>query len=1081
MLHRVIGPSGSGKTEYIISCLGSAIRRKKRCFLIVPEQQSVSYESLLCERFGDGVNMYCEVLNFERLPNRIARDYGGLAVNNIDKGGACALLSLISESLKPQLTEYASLASDTDFALSLFSLISRMKMGMVTPSMLRDALDGSLDSDEPRLVSKLHDISLIYAEYEKRIGAELNDPRDALTRLADTLEDKPFFDGAYVFIDGYYNYTEQEYAVLKPLLAQAAEVYVSFTFDTRRAFFAENERAAERIKKLCRVACEDVVTDGYKRSASAYITHIEKNLWQSSFDKLSGTDGSVRLITASNRFDETEAAAAEILKYVRDGGRFRDVTLLAGNTDTYSPLVDAVFARAEIPCYMSSKESLVTKPLFSFLLSSLSVLIENFSLRSVKRYVKSGYTSLTPSETDALLNYTSAWKLQGKAWYGEDDWTLDPEGYREGDITPRGAKLLEKANLARKKILPALTALKQTLHSDDLTVSKGIRALYEHLMSMSADETLRKSAEAMLVHGERERSERETQQWKLLINIIDQLDSLCGDIKVTPKRLQSLIKLMCDCYSLGAIPASNDSVTFGDARLLRAGGSRLVIILGVCDGEFPYAVSNGGFFDRDEAVTLEGIGLKLADTMEQQLNEGRFFAYSAMTAPTDRLVLLSPRSELGGGDLRPSAAWISVKNMLPDVEEYDFSADMPCYSRETVASAYPSLCESELKTAIERALTDNNIPFFRDHPQVCDPVSRIDFKSDTLNLSPSRFEKYSLCPFSFFGNYLLNLKEKKENAFSMSEIGNFAHKILEQFMRACVAEGSFRRPNDTERRQLVESLARKYLLDVIGHEAESDKRFMHTYSNMIKTVDFVAESLCDEFAESKFVPTGFEFKIGLRDADIPAIEYDADGKKVYLRGSIDRVDTYEKNGVRYVRVVDYKTYSKSFSADLVSCGLDTQLLHYLFAYCEKTDSKPAGALYYTVTLPNVQINGSESQEEISKALAKKLTRSGILLNDPDVVFAMSPDCSFVPVSRKADGTVYSRSNNLLTEDEFDSLGKTLTQQVQTLAKEVFCGNMDVAPNDVGGKADPCKYCSLADLCRSKKHMEVDDEIHTESD
>ena len=96
MLRRIIGPCGSGKTEVIMEYLGKAIKSGKRCFLIVPEQQSVERESLLCERFGDECNMYCEVLNFERLPNRVAREYGGLTAQTVRESGRAALLSLIS-------------------------------------------------------------------------------------------------------------------------------------------------------------------------------------------------------------------------------------------------------------------------------------------------------------------------------------------------------------------------------------------------------------------------------------------------------------------------------------------------------------------------------------------------------------------------------------------------------------------------------------------------------------------------------------------------------------------------------------------------------------------------------------------------------------------------------------------------------------------------------------------------------------------------------------------------------------------------------------------------------------------------
>ncbi len=1073
MLYRVMGAAGSGKTEYMLSSLGEALKKGKRCFVIVPEQQSVAYEAMLCDRFGDSVNMLCEVLNFERLPNRVARDFGDLAVNNIDKGGACALLSLVAENLKPSLKEYFSVASDPDFAQSLYALVSRMKMALVTPDMISSAAENNT-FDDNRLVSKLQDIALIYAEYEKHFSADLCDPRDSLTRLANELPRKEFFKNSCVFIDSYYTFTEQEYSIIKEIIAQSSNTYISFTVDSNRSFFDENASAAERIKKLSCCGCEDYYTADPKRALSPSLRFIERNIWQNGVGTLSGDDGSVRFVTAKNRFDEVEAAASEILSFVRSGGRYRDITVLAGNTDTYSSIIDSVFSRAGIPCYLSAKEPLAVKSLFSFVMSTLSVVIENFSLRSVKRYIKSGYTDLTASEADTLLSYATSWNLHGKAWYSDDVWTYDPEGYRESDISPRGARILKIANGARDKVVPPLAALRDTLSQKGLTVKKGLSALYEHLETMQTAERLRQNAEKLLNNGEREKSEREIQLWKILINIIDQLIATCGDREVTPKRLLALIRLMCDCYSLGAIPASADSVTFGSADLIRAGGSKMVIVLGVCDGEFPSSASHDSFFDREEAVALEGAGLYLADTVDKQLNTGRFFAYAALSAPTDRLVLMYPRSELTGEERRPSTAWISVRQMLPDVKETDFSETDMLYSREAIAAFYPSLAESELKQRIKNALEEKDTDFYREYPSIRQRESHIDFDENLLRLSPSRFERYILCPFSYFGTYLLELKEKKKNEFSTPEMGNFIHKILDQFMRECTKNGSFAPPAD--RKELVETLAQNYLEEIIGDSAETDKRFIHIFGNMVKTLHFVTESLVAEFKESSFIPSGFEYKIGLRNADIPAIEYDVNGKRVMLRGSIDRVDTYERDGVRYVRVIDYKTYSKTFSLDLVEHGIDTQLLHYLFAYCDKNGAKPAGALYYTVTLPEIKITGRETEEEIRKQIADSIERDGILIDNSDIVFAMSPSCDYIPVTKNSDGGL-RKNKRLIPEELFGELSEKLKNQVESLAGNVFDGKMDIAPNDCDGKKKPCEYCPLGDICRMKdvkEDTDVDD-------
>lgn len=1077
MLYPVIGPSGSGKTEFIMQCLGEAIKNGRQCYVIVPEQQSVDYESEVCCRFGDSSNLYCEILNFERLPNRIARDFGGLVVNNIDKGGACALLSVISESLKDKLTQYSAVASNVDFAQSLLSLIHRMKMGMITPEKL---ISNSEKISDKQLSEKVRDIALIYDEYEKCFSDDLSDPRDALTRLSKELEDKPFFKNCSVFIDGYYTFTEQEYAIIKEIIRQSKDTYISFTVGDSRSFFTENDKCAQRVKKLSADKFDELLFDRSKRFTSQYLNHLEKNLFRNKAQSLLGNDGSIELVTAKNRFDEVESAAASILKYIRNGGRYKDIAVITGNADSYRPIVDAIFSRAGIPVYISAKEPLESKGLFAFVMASLAVVAENFSLRSIKQYIKSGFSGLSVREADALLGYATSWKLRGKAWYGDEEWNLDPEGYTEGDLSVSSIKTLKIVNAARKKIVAPLSQLRDNLMQKNLTVSQSLRALYDHLMCLKVNEKLRENAEIILKKGDREKSEREIQLWKLLINIIDQLDRLCGDREVTAKRFMSLIQLMCDCYSLGAIPPSADSVTFGDASLIRAGNKDMVIVLGVCDGEFPSSTGVNSFFNRIEATKLEEADLVLADTVEKQLITNRFLVYAAFTAPKSKLVLSYPKSELSGEELRPSMAWFAINKMFPDVKITEFTEENMLYSSEAIASYFPWFTDGKVKESIEKAMDSKGISYCNAEPAICQPISEIDYKAQELKLSPSTFEKYICCPFSYFVRYILRLQEKKLNEFAGREIGNAAHKLLEQFMKKCISNGIFNCPNKTEREKILKEEAQLYLEKVIGNGAQEDKRFMHSYRKMLKIVSFVADCLCDEFSESKFSPYGFEYKIGLGDnADIPAIRYTVDGKNVLLRGSIDRVDVYERDGQKYVRVIDYKTFNKSFSLDLVAQGLDTQLLHYLFAFCEKNNAKPAGAMYYNVVLPSVGINGGETEEELREMLIKNITRDGILIDDQDIVFAMSPECRHVPVSKTSKGL--RKSSKLLSEEGFAQLSEQLSQQVQDLSHSIFSGSMNIAPNDCDGKKNPCQYCSFGDMCRIKNLKEDEESEHDETE
>ena len=71
-------------------------------------------------------------------------------------------------------------------------------------------------------------------------------------------------------------------------------------------------------------------------------------------------------------------------------------------------------------------------------------------------------------------------------------------------------------------------------------------------------------------------------------------------------------------------------------------------------------------------------------------------------------------------------------------------------------------------------------------------------------------------------------------------------------------------------------------------------------------------------------------------------------------GTVDRADEWvEEDGTRWVRVVDYKTGTKKLDLKEVYCGLDCQMLLYLFSLTRDaggrfTGAEPAGVLYLRV-------------------------------------------------------------------------------------------------------------------------------------
>jgi ATP-dependent helicase/DNAse subunit B len=54
-----------------------------------------------------------------------------------------------------------------------------------------------------------------------------------------------------------------------------------------------------------------------------------------------------------------------------------------------------------------------------------------------------------------------------------------------------------------------------------------------------------------------------------------------------------------------------------------------------------------------------------------------------------------------------------------------------------------------------------------------------------------------------------------------------------------------------------------------------------------------------------------------------------DGCTLYISGQIDRVDVYKKDGVSYIKIIDYKTGKKVFRLKDIRCGFNLQMLLYL--------------------------------------------------------------------------------------------------------------------------------------------------------
>ena len=1078
MLIQVTGPAGSGKTEYLYKVLQEKSRQGGSFVWIAPEQQSVQTEKDLLDLLGDECSLSLEVLNFERLPEHIARIYGGLNVRYPDKGALCALLSVLGEEHKKELSEYGGIVNDEKFVTGLFGLFGKLRSELVTPEKLEQAAKAETDGGE-KLCRKLHDLAILYRAYDSYFTEEKRDFRDALSVLASELPEKPFFKNKTVFVDGYYTFTGQEYKLLSAIIKQADEVYCTFTFDGREVF-ENNESAAFKLAKWAGDT-KKVFVGEYRRSESDELQFLEKYLFADETPPFAGQTGAVSVIRASDPFAESAAVAKTILSLVRSGMRYRDIVILARNPGDYEGVLDAVLERDHIPFWFSKKEELSAHPLVAFAFAALELADTDFSLYALRKYIKTGCSGLENDDGDLLLRYAECWKLRSKDWLSGTDWTKNPDGYREGEPDEEQASFLASVNFARKQIYSDLAPLRKAIKDPGRTVDSMLDALYRHLETVGAGEHYVNKVNALLAAGKEEEARKDAQVWTMLSSVFDRIHESCGSKKMPASRLLALLQLTAGAYSLGSIPTSMDSVSFGDPALFRASGAKAVIVMGCNDGVFPASAPKDPLFDEDEAVLLEDLGIPAVEPRLSVLNAERFYFYSAVSAPKEKLIFTYPVSTLSGEGLRRSAALTRVEALLPHLlpeAEFDDAPENALYSLYGACEVFPLLPDGEGKEKLKKLLSDKGIPVPSDPVPVTDADAKICFRGESLRLSASSIERYRYCPFSYFGSAVMKLKEKKTNRFATPEIGTFLHRILELYLTEHTKTGVYLSPENEEALEKeAEALAKDCFLSVMGRGEDTGKRLEHTFRNLKKTLILLLTDLNAEFRAGSFLPVGFEVGFGMGKDSLPAVEFTTeDGKKVYFCGSIDRVDLYEKDGVKYVRVVDYKTYQKTLNLELAErYGLDEQMLLYLFAYCKTAASdgevlQPAGVLYDRAILPFAETEGGETDEEIKGKLFEKLTRTGLILEDDGIADAMDPSHGgrYLPVKYEKDGRLKA-GKNTLTAERFRELEILLENQMKEMASQVFSGEMDVRPLRLNDTYDACHYCKFRAACRRKEN------------
>ena len=1081
MLRLITGAAGSGKTSAITREIANRISSGERGIcMIVPEQYSHEAERELCAECGDTLSLGAEVLSFSRLAVRVRQETGGSAATCLDDGGRLLCMTLALRQIASRLQFFTKAPGSCSLALELLGSIDELKNACIGYDRLVDAAEKC----EGELSRKLFDLALCLESFDAVVSRGHADPADELTRLSEAISTSEIFFGRQIYVDGFTDFTAAEIRVIEALLMRGAFVTICLTLDSVSSdseHFAPSQLTAA---VLLRYANENsiessVVLSESDREKNSALSFFDKQIFKYTDETMTNNSNTIALYRAPDIRAECENAAARCLYLVRNTGcRWRDIAIATRGFDSYAPQLNQAMQLYGVPIFTAQRTNLMQKPIPAIISLTFEIIDGGWDTESVLTYLKSGLTGFSREDTDLLSDYISLWQIQPRSWKNPAPWLFHPAGYGK-ENTEESAALLAQINEIRQRLSAPLFRFAEKA-SGTLSAAKLVLALSEYLLEISLPETLESRSAELEAAGHAQLADELGQVWSLLCGAMEQFSALLGETKMQRKEFSELFLRMLSCYSLATIPMSPDTVTAGEIDRMRRRNIKHLIILGASDDRIPGVSGVGGLLTEDERETLQELGLSELSPTDPLAREFSLI-YNCVTLPSETLMM--SHTTLDGEGAAAGPCFLMQRAMQLFGTEIA-NLDLDAIRLSSPDSAFLLASQHEKNASRASFLAYEFFAASNEGRGRLDTLStRADFDrgsisdegiralyGEKLRISPTQANSFFSCKYQYFLRYGLRLNEKERAEFSPPELGSFIHFVLEKATTEIAETVGFETFNEALSVRLADKYTDIYISEELGSFEGKSARFIYLFERLCPRVRHVVSDSLRELSLSDFRPLRFELSFGLGEG-LPPIHLSNDEDELFVTGKLDRVDSYLRDGKLYLRVIDYKTGKTELSFTDIWNGMGMQLLLYLFSLEHSGkelfghEIASAGVLYVPARDAVIPAQTDLSDEDLAKERKKATRRSGLLLNDPQIISAMehgdSPE--FIPVTYKKG--VLSEGDSLVTPAQLEQLNKLVDSRMLQLSHELKSGAIDATPCYTNDNDNACSFCPYMRICR----------------
>ena len=1069
MQAKIIGGRAGRLLPHILPQIDQARRAGTRVILLVPEQYTLQAEREIIAGLNLPGLLDVEVLSPRRLTRRIRESGGRSPLAPLDASGRSMAIAQALTQVQEELSYYKRVALTPGLPDRMSVLMADMQRAGLTP----EALSAHAEGMKPgALKAKEGDVAKVWAAYLEVIDGRFADETMQQQDVRRRLIPSGVMDGAAVFVYGF----DVLPGPMIELLCEGAKVChaltVTMTMDAAdapdgRIFLTQRGSAAQLMKRL-QASGMDVAWRylPIREEPSTALEYLERRLFDRQAKPYGGSGEGIAIHAAATPYAEAAHIAAALKAWHDAGTPWQHMAIAMADANAMSGILATTLSAAGVPHYIARKDSALRHGLVRMLLGALRSATGGYATQDVKHMMKSGFSPLTMEEAHYLENYA----LQNGIDHG-----------RWRKPFTRGEDAEKAESLRLRLITPA-----ETLHDrlkDARTAAQSVEAVFRLLEEAGAYQTLLTREEELLRRNMGAEAATNRQVWQLIMDLLDQLHALLGDRRAAMKDIARFVTSGLTGAGIASLPPQPEAVMVGEAGHLLTGRIDALVLCGMQDGAM--GSTQDSLLTEVERSALSRdherpIGLTRQETAA--LRQSDF--YRTIALPQEKLLITFAQGAQDGTALRPASLVDDVRGLFPDLVvsggvTADGSDDLPLSPQLALDGLAPRL------RALSDGLTDALEPVWADalrwlwqseewhertrqmlnaavagktDGRLPNEVTRRVFTQDTVSIS--RLERFASCPYQHFVDYGLKPVQREEWAFEADDAGEFYHAALQGFAHAALEHPNW--PDLPE--EDVDALMDGILEPLVA--AWQDGPLTDTPAQRllgekhIRTVKRAAWLFTRQAKTSRFRTVGEEVEFGTEGGLPPVVLTLKDGRRIALRGKIDRIDRWDGEDGAYLRVIDYKSARKDIDPTRLYYGLQLQLLLYLQAAAQGMKGNAAGAFYFRVNDPLVEAEDVKSAAEA--AIAKSLQLKGVVLSDVKVVSAMDAEGTAIGPIFNKDGRVKAGANAYASE-EMQALLRHTRQTAADLADSIREGEISVSPAETKGW-NACQWCEYSAVC-----------------